>query len=1362
MIEPGTELPVWKHKQEVTNAACLDCRLHENCSKPFLGVVRHSHNDLNGNPTNRILVLSDHPDHRDQEGPGTYYYRGMSQLKNRILNGLDCSWVLTTVVKCAPSVKEKPKPKQNKACEEEHLRALIIQEKPRSVVCLGKEALNSMCRLAGLEPPKNMNDVKGSYIEAEQLNLRIYSAEHQSKFVHQDTNQDALEEHYFKVFEKAEAYALGTDYREKVTFQLLRTPADVMKLAVQNMDRNEFAADIETNYPIFDKRGTKDLLRNSHFKPNFEVISLSVTYFDARSKKYVNAVIVEEGLKDPVPLRRLFRDRRVIMHNHPYDSQGIFMGMGVDVFDICSSVDDTQLCFYLSDQNRLYTNLKDLARHYIDGVGDWEAEGHELVVRANMLIVQQRKALEEAINQKIADAKTWKIYEAGKGQIMLAKDKAAWTRAAKKMIAAGYQSEIDIHKMIETLRLKLKILPLPGLCSYADIPIVKLAEYNAEDTLRTLQLWREIIPQMEKLDGFTYDRDCYEMVKEMIRTACYVQREGFHVNKDKLVSLEERLLGREADIREELLGIEKVAQAAQKTKGYQDATARNRIPNWEKIMSIKNNTFMGGVAEAYGVYHLGNRTETTVTFGKLVIPTIKAFFDRKKNKPEYQEGARVFTLLDELRFNMDLRSKFINNWKNWLCADNKFHPEFKLVANQNLGYARGKDVGGGAQSGRSSCIAEGEFVDCPRDLSKHPYGIPIQDIELGQLVYCYSPEGELKLEPVTAKYDNGIQETIVLHWTGSTNRKDGSLTLTPDHLICLVTGEWVRADSLMPGDRVRSLGRYLPEEGYARLYASGGKCHREHRFIASHTDAGFKEALDVHHLDGNKLNNTPDNLRSMTKSEHHSLHYHLMSDEAKAKRTQQIIDVDRSKIVRNTGSSHHGWIEVSRYSLLKGLAQAAGGPKKLSVLWGVDYETIINKCKLHNIDPKLIAKRYNHVGDFVSRGKVKHAVRPEVRNIDKSARELRIGFRALKSLITYYGIHRNHIITAVTKGPITRVWDLTVANEHNFFANQLLAHNCLKPNLQQLFKLEELREIFEPENPDEWFIAELDYKSLEPMLMAYVTGCDRLKQVFWRALDIYRVTCNDMYRKGVDLNQPDDVVRRLLNDPNTVSAKERKMFKVGFLAWVYGAGKMRLAAALGVTEEEAQDFIRRAQETYYEIFEWKNGIRDLIQQGGFLHTYTGRRRTMPVMPPQDGSELEQERYRKDFGTAFRIGVNFPIQSLGSDITLVQASKVRRWLEREGYLDVVKMVNLVHDSVWFYIKRTHAHLLQKIVEIMEDVSHFKFKIDVPLTIEYTLGYDLSESMGNDDNVMHIRTGMSQAALQELRKLELGITDRKKAA
>jgi superfamily II helicase len=57
---------------------------------------------------------------------------------------------------------------------------------------------------------------------------------------------------------------------------------------------------------------------------------------------------------------------------------------------------------------------------------------------------------------------------------------------------------------------------------------------------------------------------------------------------------------------------------------------------------------------------------------------------------------------------------------------------------------------------------------------------------------------------------------------------------------------------------------------YRKLKLRDGSTIDEHRYIANAFDSGFD--IIVHHIDGNKDNNSPDNLEIMSRTEHCALH----------------------------------------------------------------------------------------------------------------------------------------------------------------------------------------------------------------------------------------------------------------------------------------------------------------------------------------------------------------------------------------------------------------------------------------------------------------------------------------------------------
>ena len=140
--------------------------------------------------------------------------------------------------------------------------------------------------------------------------------------------------------------------------------------------------------------------------------------------------------------------------------------------------------------------------------------------------------------------------------------------------------------------------------------------------------------------------------------------------------------------------------------------------------------------------------------------------------------------------------------------------------------------------------------------------IPIEQL-VGQTpyVYCMDENGELAIRQASKVWKTRENAEIVLVET-----RRGCIKCTPDHLIHTRNRGWVPARQLQQGDRITGLNRMMKDETHVAVGLSGGKYTSEHRFVAS---AFFDiEGKDIHHIDGNTLNNTIDNLAVLD----HSIH----------------------------------------------------------------------------------------------------------------------------------------------------------------------------------------------------------------------------------------------------------------------------------------------------------------------------------------------------------------------------------------------------------------------------------------------------------------------------------------------------------
>ena len=197
--------------------------------------------------------------------------------------------------------------------------------------------------------------------------------------------------------------------------------------------------------------------------------------------------------------------------------------------------------------------------------------------------------------------------------------------------------------------------------------------------------------------------------------------------------------------------------------------------------------------------------------------------------------------------------------------------------------------------GPKNCLVGGTLIDCPRDLSKYPEGIPIKDL-LGKSFWTYSWNFDLG-RPCLAKVKDVwrvgkrrvYRVKLSAHLRELVGKKGGGthrakylppleLVGTYDHPVLLSDGTWKNLGELVPGDSLKSLYRLAGHKaGYAglRWTGSGPKSVGENRFICSEFFGEEPESVHAHHKDHNKINNSPENLCWMDAADHHAYHLGL-------------------------------------------------------------------------------------------------------------------------------------------------------------------------------------------------------------------------------------------------------------------------------------------------------------------------------------------------------------------------------------------------------------------------------------------------------------------------------------------------------
>lgn len=452
-----------------------------------------------------------------------------------------------------------------------------------------------------------------------------------------------------------------------------------------------------------------------------------------------------------------------------------------------------------------------------------------------------------------------------------------------------------------------------------------------------------------------------------------------------------------------------------------------------------------------------------------------------------------------------------------------------------------------------SCVARGTKVLAARDFLTHPGGVPIELIRAGDYVYCFDDDLRPALRRVLWSGKTGHRRVVRVHWVERAGHGRGYLDVTPEHLIRLIDGSYVKARHLDGADfrkphesrrlpKVRTLscsrvGDHLRFTGHLK----NNNGIQEHRFIYQNLVGPLDDEDVVHHVNENHLDHRPDNLEKLSKSAHAKLHVvsNLTPDR---QRRGYLAAIERGRregfpwIKR--GADNHRWVDIPRFAFLRTLARAKGKPTKVNL----DYEMIMSRCRLFGIDIEHVRDRYDRDGDYITLGRLKgispislgKMSRNFGLNYGKSRRMLGkrgIGFIPSGPCRNPYGRRGgplgNHTITGVEwlDGTVD-VYDIEVEGVHNFIANEICVHNSSSdPNMQNVQKrdkeaMEVCRRAIKP-RPGHG-ILEVDFSGLEVSVAAtYHQDPRMIEYLCDPTSDMHADMATEIYRLPLYNRRPD-------------------------------------------------------------------------------------------------------------------------------------------------------------------------------------------------------------------------------------------------
>ena len=260
------------------------------------------------------------------------------------------------------------------------------------------------------------------------------------------------------------------------------------------------------------------------------------------------------------------------------------------------------------------------------------------------------------------------------------------------------------------------------------------------------------------------------------------------------------------------------------------------------------------------------------------------------------------------------------------------------------------------------------------------------------------------------------------------------------------------------------------------------------------------------------------------------------------------------------------------------------------------------------------------------------------------------------------------------------------------------------PNLQNIpIKTTDGREIRKA------FIAEknnilisADYNQIEMRILAEMADVKELKKAFKNNQDIHSLTASQVF--GVPINKVNDDYRR-----------KAKAINFGI---IYGITQYGLAKQVGVSNQEALDFINSYFKRFPEIKEYMNTTIKTCRKQGYVTNIFGRRIHLRGINDKNFSVRSFQE---------RAAINAPIQGSAADIIRLAMIKIDKILE-EDKKNKAKMLLQIHDELIFECAEKDKDKIKKIIkETMVSVSssdHHMFSI--PLEVSVNSGNNWGEA------------------------------------
>lgn len=217
-----------------------------------------------------------------------------------------------------------------------------------------------------------------------------------------------------------------------------------------------------------------------------------------------------------------------------------------------------------------------------------------------------------------------------------------------------------------------------------------------------------------------------------------------------------------------------------------------------------------------------------------------------------------------------------------------------------------------------------------------------------------------------------------------------------------------------------------------------------------------------------------------------------------------------------------------------------------------------------------------------------------------------------------------------------------------------------------------------------------DYSQIELRLLAHMADIPELQKAFWEQKDIHAETASRVFDTPLERMTPE-------------LRYKAKAINFGI---IYGISPFGLARQLGISRENAAQYIQMYFKLYPGIQAYMERMKTEAREKGYVTTLLGRKCFIPDIHSRDPNRR---------GFAERQAINAPLQGGNADIIKKAMVKLDRLL-KERELNA-HMLLQVHDELILEVADEHMEKTKDLViKTMQSIA----SLSVPLVVEANVG------------------------------------------